>query len=502
MNQPNIIVFMTDHQRGDTILTHGPVHTPNIDRFRKHAVAFSNAWCPSPHCCPSRASFFSGLYPSQHGVWNNVNVGNALSHRPFDTVRLFSQDLKEAGYRLYFSGKWHVSAENGPDAYGFETLFHPVRYQRYPHCPDVRDWHTYRSGGPMDRGDEERTPGRVVRAGYPPYVQYGIDETPYQDERVVQAAVEKLAQVGTDAPFFLFVGPLGPHDPYFVPQRFLDLYDADDIELPENFDDPMDDKPALYRRTKERYAQLSREEHRESLRHFYAFCSYEDELFGRILDQVEARGMMENTLILYVSDHGDYMGSHGLWAKGLPCFREAYHICSLAGGGVVKNGGREDSHRLSLADWAPTFLELAGAPPRPMAGRSLAPLLRDEPADGWREESYTQSNGNEIYGIQRAVWNDKWKYVFNTFDYDELYDLENDPGETHNLLHGTADFNIAASPYGQTVRQMCRKLWQFACEHQDNCVNPYIMTALAPFGPGILTQPEKENEHAEYERNP
>ena len=197
---------------------------------------------------------------------------------------------------------------------------------------------------------------------------------------------------------------------------------------------------------------------------------------------------MENTLILYVSDHGDYMGSHGLWAKGLPCFQEAYRVCAMAGGGVVKSPGREETALLSLADWYPTFLELAGLPPRNTSGRSLVPFLRQERVENWRTECYSQTNGNEAYGIQRAVWNHKWKYVFNAFDYDELYDLENDPGELHNLLHGIKDRDIPNSVCGPVVKEMCKKLWQFAREHQDNCVNPYIMTAFAPYGPGILNE--------------
>ena len=488
-DKPNIIVFMTDHQRGDTIQAGSPVKTPNLDRFRKQAVNFTQAYCPAPHCCPSRATFFSGLYPTEHGVWNNVNVSNTLSRGLYEGTRLFSQDLKEAGYRLYFSGKWHVSAEEGPEDFGFENIYHPYTYHKFPHRPDTREWHWYGEKNEMDTGEEERTEGRILRPGYPPYVQYGIDESPFDDAEVAQAAADHLAQMAdSDSPFFLYVGPLGPHDPYFVPQRFLDLYPIEEIQLPDNFEDAMDDKPALYRRTQDRYGQLTPEEHRECIRRFYAFCSYEDFLFGKVLEQVEKRGLMDNTLILYVSDHGDYMGSHGLWAKGLPCFKEAYWVCAMAGGGVVKSPGREEAALLSLADWFPTFLELAGLPSRKTAGRSLVPFLRQEKVENWRTECYSQTNGNEAYGIQRAVWNHKWKYVFNAFDYDELYDLENDPGELHNLLHGIKDRDIPNSAYGPVVKAMCKKLWQFAKEHQDNCVNPYIMTAFAPYGPGILNE--------------
>ena len=89
MARPNFLIFLTDHQRGDTILPNSRVITPNIDRFRQRAVTFTQAYCPAPHCCPSRATFFTGLYPSQHGVWNNVGVSNTLSRGLFDGVRTF-----------------------------------------------------------------------------------------------------------------------------------------------------------------------------------------------------------------------------------------------------------------------------------------------------------------------------------------------------------------------------------------------------------------------------
>ena len=402
--RPNILIFMTDHQRADTILAGSRCHTPNIDRFRRQAVNFRSAYCPAPHCCPSRATFFTGLYPSQHGVWNNVNVSNTLSRGLFEGVRTFSEDLAESGYQLYFSGKWHVSAEQSPAQRGFSLLHHPMAYRRYAHQPDVSEWEAYRRG-PIDTGEEPRGEGRILRPGYPPYVQYGIDESPYGDAQVAEAAAGQLRRMDPGRPFCLFVGPLGPHDPYFVPQRFLDLYEPGSLPLPDSFDDPMEDKPALYRRTRSRYSQLTREEHQESIRRFYAFCSYEDYLFGKVYDALEASGQAENTLILYCSDHGDYMGAHGLWAKGLPCFREAYNVCCMAGGAGIKNPGRESDALVSLADWAPTFLELAGIQTdRPFAGRSLLPLLQGSEPENWRDACFTQTNGNEIYGIQRAVW--------------------------------------------------------------------------------------------------
>ncbi|MCC8083611.1 MAG: DUF4976 domain-containing protein, partial [Clostridium sp.] len=96
----------------------------------------------------------------------------------------------------------------------------------------------------------------------------------------------------------------------------------------------------------------------------------------------------------------------------------------------------------------------------------------------WRREIYTQTNGNELYGIQRAVWDQKWKYVFNGFDEDELYDLEQDPWELHNVINEKEHQGI--------VKSMCRKMWQFARTTKDACTCPYIMVSLAPYGPGII----------------
>lgn len=478
MRRPNFLVFMTDHQRGDTQPPFQWAKTPNLDRLYRNGVAFRQAYCPAPHCCPSRATFFSGLYPSEHGVWNNVDASSTLSRGLNDGVRLFSEDMRESGYRMLFSGKWHVSAEEGPDQRGFELVYHPQHYHRYPRTPDMSEWGQYARGQCGPTAGKKRGEAEILRPYYPPYIQYGVSENPFGDNNVVEAACKALREVGTDQPFFLYVGPLGPHDPYTPPQRFLDLYDPEEIELPASFCDDMKDKPALYRRERDRFAQLTEAEHRESIRRYLAFCSYEDWQFGRLLDILEERQLLEDTIVLYVSDHGDYVGAHRLWTKGLPCFREAYHICSVMGYGGIANPGRVEDAKVSLADYAPTFLELAGISVEPrFTGRSLAPFLRGENPKDWRDTLFTQSNGNEALGIQRAVFDDRYKFVFNAFDYDELYDLQADPNEMVN--------RIDCPELQPIVEEYSRRMWKFAYEHKDGIVNSYIMTAMASYGPGI-----------------
>jgi len=481
--RPNIIVFMTDQQNAVSMDPNGPIKTPNMDKFLKRSLRLTKNYCPSPHCCPSRASFFSGLMPTQHGVWNNVEVSNSLSKDLYDDIILFPEVLKEHGYNNYFSGKWHVSAYQGPLDKGFdEVLFeHTTNYGRIEKedKSSNKDWErAYYGKENIDDFDEKKEFGKIIRPGYPHYYQFGVNENPFKDTDTVNYACDKISDYNKDEPFFMYIGTTGPHDPYCPPQEFIDMYDINDIKLPESFNDDMLDKPALYRRTRDQFKTLTEGEHKESILRYYAFCTYEDYLFGKVLDTVDKKGIIDDTVIIYLTDHGDYLGAHGLWAKGLPCFKEAYEICGVIGGYDIKKGSECDELAM-LTDFFPTILDLANIDiPDGLAGHSIKNLLYGQKLENPRTEIYTQSNGNEIYGIQRAVWNRKWKYVYNSFDYDELYDIENDPNEMKNLF--------GKEEYECVVKQMCKKMWQYTKDVGDNCTSPYILVSLAPYGPGII----------------
>lgn len=481
--RPNILIFMTDQQRGATVIRgdRNKALTPNLDRFSSDSVTFTNTFCPSPHCCPSRATFMSGLYPSQHGVWNNVNVGNALSRGLFENVRLWSEDLRDAGYCMDYSGKWHVSDYEGPAERGWrEHHVTACPRNKLENRPYTSEWSRYTDEKCYSKPGEPREPSTLPRTGYFTYRHYLNSENPFNDQKVVDAALEVVRnRKSANAPWCQFVGTLGPHDPYMPPEKFMDMYRLDDIQLPPSFSDEMADKPGFYRRTRDIFGNLSEEEHRKAVLHYLAFCSYEDHLFGRILDELEAAGGLDNTIVIYTSDHGDYMADHKLWCKGVPCFKGAYHVPLMIRwpNGIVEPGRTCDSF-VSLADFAPTFLEAAGvAVDREFAGTSLMPLLRNEEPDDWRDTMYTQTNGNELYAIQRGIFDREWKYVYNGFDYDELYDLKNDPEETVNLA--------GCSEHKDRVNRMCAKMWDFVRDHDDTCINPYIMVRFAPVGPGV-----------------
>jgi arylsulfatase A-like enzyme len=223
---------------------------------------------------------------------------------------------------------------------------------------------------------------------------------------------------------------------------------------------------------------------RESIAHYWAYCNLEDALFGEVLDALDASGQADDTLVIFLSDHGDYMGAHGLYMKGVAAFREAYHIpCIMRWPKGIQASGRSVDSFITLADFAPTFLELAGVPvPEGLTGRSMVPFLQGETPADWPDAVYSQFNGVELYYTQRIVATQAHKYVYNGFDFDELYDLENDPSEM---------VNVAAKPeYQEVKRALVRKMWQFAAQEQDMIFNAYGTVALAPWGPADSLAPE------------
>jgi arylsulfatase A-like enzyme len=443
---------------------------------------FSEAYCPSPHCCPSRATFFTGLYPSQHGVWNNICNENALSHGLNPGVRTWGEDLAAEGYRMHYDGKWHVSIEESPADRGWVEHFVSGTADDY----HSRTWEGYQEiAAGISHG--ERSEAQILQPGYGKYTLYGKsqpdDKHIQHDEKVFETASQVLPQLlESDDPWCLYVGMIGPHDPYNVPGEFLDLYDPGLIELPPNFADNLSDKPRIYQRIRDQvFSQLSEPEMRDAIRHYYAYCSYLDDLFWRILKTLDASKAKDDTLVIFCADHGDYAGEHGLFSKGIPCFRGAYNVpIVMRWPNGIANPGRTEQAFVSLADIAPTLLEIADLQvEHTSAGMSLLPWMRDSKPDMWREAMFTQCNGVELYFTQRSVTTRDFKLTFNGFDYDELYDLRSDPLEMHNQTDNPK--------YAEVKKELYHSLWQFAYQNDDHFAdNPYMTVALAEYGPGLI----------------
>jgi arylsulfatase A-like enzyme len=485
--RPNILVFMTDQEQGAVLHPSHPCITPNATKLAQEGVFFHNAFCPTTHCCPSRATFMTGLYPSRHGIYNNVFNPSAIHEGLFDGVKMFSELLSESGYNLTYAGKWHVSAMEDPSDREWEQL-EITSGKGTQHYIPIEQFRTRQF-------DETRRWGQVVRPGWGNFVVFDSYESPtangyedHPDYAVVKAGIDALPRLAAqDEPWFLFIGPVGPHDPFIAEKRFVDMYNLADIPLPPNYHDDLSDKPAVYRRMREQFwSQFTDDEVRDSIRHYWAFCTMEDMMFGEVLAALEATGQADNTLVLRLSDHGDYCGAHGLYLKGIPAFREAYNIGMIARFPKgIANPGREDHRFITLADFMPTFLDLAGVEaPYPLTGRSFLPILRDQPVE-WDNTFYTQFNGVELYYSQRIVVTETHKYVYNGFDFDELYDLKADPHEMKNLAKDPA--------YNDIKRSLVRKMWRFAEKENDALIfNPYGTLAFAPWGPADALQNNDE----------
>lgn len=501
--RPNILIFMPDQQQGSTILPGHPCITPNLDRFGREGLIFSRAYCPAPHCCPSRATFMTGLYPSEHGVFNNVDTDTAIHFDPYPGTRYFSQSLQDAGYALGYSGKWHVGHSLRPEDVGWANLNSERVTTNRPLGADHRSSAWRQAHNELERG-APRTTGTVMRPGWGNLQLFGTGK-PMEDLRDYKIVQEGIAGVerfsGKQKPWCVMVSNNGGHDLYDPPQRFLDMYDWRTIELPKNFRDRMADKPRIYQRMRLQYwDQLSDDEVKQAIAHYYALLTMQDELFGMLLEALKKTGEAENTLVIYCSDHGDYAGAHGLWAKGVPSFREGYNIpCAVRWPKGIAQPGRVLEPLVSTADFAPTILEAAGIPGPRMTGASLCSWFGPDNPSQWRDTIFSQLNGVELYYTQRIVMTHTHKYVYNGFDFDEFYDLTNDPYELVNLafpgnapepargLPGEAGaWPPLASDLETIRRNLLAKMWVFAQETNDQIFNDYLTVAMAPLGPGII----------------
>jgi len=483
--QPNILIFMTDHQRGDTVIDGNGTIMPNIKKFRENGLTFTNCFCPMPHCCPSRASFFTGLYPSQHGVWNNLLNTMALSDGLKDGVRLFSEDLRDGGYRLGYSGKWHVSNVENPVNRGFEELFVGSKAGDL----NMSTWDEIEKSAPISMRHRQigRMEGQILRNGYSTHQLYGRKDEPNKDENTVSLAVNKIREYANEQkPWCLYVGTGMPHTPYYVPQKYLDMYPVENVQLPKSYYDTLEDKPNYYRKLRQMcFGQLSELEYRQAIRHFRAMCTYLDELFGRLMTALEETNQLGNTLVLYTSDHGDYAGEHGLFHKGVPAFRGAYNVPAVIGwpASISKPGSTVDE-LVSIADFAPTFLDAAGIKPvNKMIGASLLPFIKNIKSENWRNAIFAQCNGVENYFTQRSVITKDYRYTYNGFDFDEFYDLRNDPDE---MINRNNDHE-----FDEIKKSMCRQMWEFARETGDGLAEggSYVMVSTAAYGPEVIFQP-------------
>ncbi len=473
--RPNVLFVMTDHGRADHLNPDHPCAMPNARRLASEGLRFTHAFTVMTHCCPARASLMTGMYPSKHGVFNNVQNDSALQRDLNPGCETWSEKLRDAGYRLAYAGKWHVSAERNPSDFGWEEL-------------DICSTGTY--GKPdsdsyleIPRHDPRpRERGELALPGWRRVKLFGTSSESFEETRdyeFMDSARERLRSLAREGdPWCLFLGLTGPHGPFVIPESYARRYDPADVVLPVNYNDDMRDRPGYYGRLQRKYAQLAPDEAREAVAHYWGYCDMMDDLLGLMLEELDATGQADDTLVIYASDHGEFSAEHGLFAKGIAPFDGAYRVPYVFRwpNGISAPGRCEDAF-ITHCDLSPTLTELAGAEPTAdPSGRSLAPFLRGEHPADWPDAFYNQCNGVEILYTQRMVRTKKWKLVYNPVDRDELYDLENDPHEMHNL--------VDRPDLQPVVRDLFIKLWTKAHAERD-AMSGYETVSLAPYGPAL-----------------
>jgi len=450
MKQPNILILFVDQQRADICGCYGgwPNVTPNLDRLAAGGTVFTRAYCPFPQCSPARASFMTGLEPIKTGI------GLQSDYRMFGdrTVEQLDPELpalgplfRDAGYRTGYVGKWHLDANEGTNDLkdrGFDD-----RYQQYPGVRDIRP-----TAGPAG----------LYRNGV---AGVGQSQPAWEGKQAKYAAEFIRSNANRSEPFLLVYSDPRPHPGYYVTQEDLDEFAPDDIELWPNIRDDLKNRPMVHHRLRENIMgdwTPTDDEWRTILRHYAALIGAVDRDMGTVLNALDESGAADDTIVVYISDHGDYCGAHGNLSKGVAPYEELLRVPMVVRWPGNTGAGTNSDALVSHMDILPTLAEAAGIViPGDVDGASLAPLLTDgapQQTDGvgtWRDHVVVIHHGNN-YGLctMRAVITECHKYVYWPYDSAELYDLQNDPWEMNNLIDDPGLQDVVGTLHGLLVAHL------------------------------------------------
>ena len=442
MKRPNILLLYTDQQRWDALGSNdnAEIITPNLDALARRGSSFTRHFVQNPVCMPSRVSMLAGRYPSSLGI---TRMGAPVPEDLMTLPRL----LKQYGYRTGNIGKLHFLPHANRDhrlphpAYGFDHL--EIADEPGVYEDAYRAWARQKAPEQMDK----------LSAGIPPMTRVwqramGIEDSVQHrgdpegrhdfDGGIAFAAATGLthsAFVGEQTaefirtsgqqPFFCIAGFYAPHAPWISPQQYLDLYDPRQLSLP---DYPPDiDK----RRPSDPAAPFSDAQLRRAKQGYYAMISELDDTVGQILEALAACGKADDTIIVFTSDHGEWLGDHLRYGKGYPADDAVSRVPLIIAPPANRQGQRHDSI-VEAVDIAPTLLELAGIQIPPyMQGASLAPLMAGlAPA---KEVALTEGAG------WKCLRSDRYRYLIHADGKESLWDLAEDPGAYHDVA-GSADY--------------------------------------------------------------
>lgn len=423
--RPNILIFMVDQLNG-TLFPDGPadwLHAPNLKALAARSTRFANAYTASPLCAPGRASFMSGQLPRRTRVYDNA--AEFASDIP-----TYAHHLRAAGYATTLSGKMHFV---GPDQlHGFEerltTDIYPADFGWTPDYskPGERiDWWYHNLGSVKGAGLAEIT-----------------NQLEYDDE-VAFNAVRKVYDLGRrleQRPWMLTVSFTHPHDPYVTRRKYWDLYENCEHLDPETAPIAYEDQDPHAQRLMDacdfRALDITADDVRRSRRAYFANISYVDEKIGEVLEALRGTRQEDDTIIAFVSDHGDMLGERGLWFK-MNFFEGSARVpLMIAAAGLPV--GRIDAP-VSTMDLTPTLCDLAGITLDAIAkwtdGETLIPLANGaERTSPVRMEYAAEGSVAPMVCLRKG----RWKYIQCVADRAQLFDIANDPNELTNLAHDPA----------------------------------------------------------------
>ena len=438
----NVLFIATDDMNNDLgTYGHPLVKTPNFDRLARLGIRFDQAYCNYPVCNPSRASLMTGLYPDQTKVRNNA----VYFRNTIPSVQTLPQMFRDNGYfvarvgKIYHYGVPTQIGENGLD--------------------DPASWEERVNPRGRDKWEEDQIysidPITGNLGGTLSWMaQDGTDEE--QTDGIGTTAAIELLERERDRPIFLAMGFYRPHTPYVAPKKYFFQYPLQLVRLPvEPLDDLVDIPPAAW---VDRPYQLNlpRQKQREAIQAYYASISFVDTQLGRLLDALERLEMIDNTLIVFWSDHGYHMGEHKLWQKTTLFENSARVPFLIASPAHRKTAGLSTRSLAELVDVYPTLADLCGLDaPKHLVGRSLVPIL-DDPTQSVRESALTTFDTTDRVNPRRplrpravgyTVRTERWRYTEwgpDGAEGAELYDHWNDPKEYVNLARAPGDQETVA----------------------------------------------------------
>ncbi|TRX54957.1 sulfatase [Thalassomonas sp. M1454] len=441
-SKPNVLFINVDDMNNDLgAYGHPLVQSPNIDKLAKKGVLFTKAYSQSPLCTPSRSSFMTGLYPDQTGIIAHGSHTRSTPHfrDHIPKVTTMAQMFKEQGYfsgrvgKIYHQGVPNQIGTAGPD--------------------DPASWHETVNPIGLDKYVEDKIMAYNERAlkkqsfgGVLSFLSIESKDEEHTDGKVATAAIKMLNEHHPDKtgkPFFLGVGFYRPHTPFVAPKKYFDLYPLDKIKPYIAPKKDFYDIPEIALTIRHGESQLTLEQRKHIIQGYYAAISYVDAQIGRVIDALDDAGLADNTIVVFLSDHGYELGQHGLWQKG-SLFEGSARTPLIIYAPNRKGNGSPVEFPTELVDLYPTLANLAGLQaPDYIQGVDLTPSL-DDTSVAVRTSAYSAilnrlrgKNNNLAYKKIRghSIRTERYRYTeWGGGLYGaELYDHQNDPEELNNL---------------------------------------------------------------------